>query len=210
MILDIHTHHAAPRPEAVISVTPLEFNPLSRQFYSVGIHPWDTAEAPSGEMWQRLETAALSDSAVAIGECGIDTLKGGPMFRQLTVLKRQIELSEQLKKPLVIHDVKAHDIITGLRRDLKPSQPWIIHGFRGKPQLAAMLTAAGCHISFGEKFNPETVRSVSKEWILAETDESALPIEDIIRRLEEARGEPLLEVIAGNTDRIFFHTSPIQ
>lgn len=210
MILDIHTHRAAPQPEAVISVNPFDFNPVAGQFYSVGIHPWNTLEAPTEELWRRLEGAATSDSVVAIGECGIDTLKGGPMFRQLTVMKRQIDLSERIGKPLIIHDVKAHDIITGLRRDMKPRQSWIIHGFRGKPQLAAMLTAAGCFISFGEKFNPETVRSVSKEWILAETDESAFPIEDIIRRLEEARGEPLLEVIAGNTDRILFHTSPIQ
>jgi hypothetical protein len=210
MILDIHTHREAPQPEAVVSVDPLDFDPVAEQLYSVGIHPWNTAEAPTEEMWRRLETAVRSDSVVTIGECGIDTLKGGPMFRQLTVMKRQIDLSERIGKPLIIHDVKAHDIITGLRRDLKPRQPWIIHGFRGKPQLASMLTAAGCFISFGEKFNPETVRSVSKEWILAETDESALSIEDIIRRLEEARGEPLLEIIAGNTDRILFHTSPIQ
>ena len=41
-ILDIHTHRPAPQPEALVCVSPADFNPVEGQFYSVGIHPWET------------------------------------------------------------------------------------------------------------------------------------------------------------------------
>ncbi|MDE5976029.1 MAG: TatD family hydrolase, partial [Muribaculaceae bacterium] len=80
-ILDIHTHHPAPQPEAVIAVSPAEFKPVPNQFYSVGIHPWDTIEEVSTETWNLFEQAATHPQVVAIGECGIDLVKGGPLYR---------------------------------------------------------------------------------------------------------------------------------
>lgn len=204
-ILDIHTHHPVPQPEAIVDASPLiagqegEFIPMQGQLYSVGIHPWDTIDSPSETLLNAVEKAALLKEIVAIGECGVDLLKGGPMFRQLQVFRRMADLSERLKKPLIVHDVKAHDIICGLRRDLRPVQPWVIHGFRGNAPTVAMLLRSGCRISFGEKFNSEALRSMPADKILAETDESPFPINEIIRRMSEARGEDLTAVIAANS-----------
>ena len=58
--------------------------------------------------------------------------------------------------------------------------PWIIHGFRGKPQLAQQLLNKGFYISLGEKFNPETVSIIPVDRLLFETDESPLNINKII------------------------------
>ena len=198
--LDIHTHHPAPRPLAVVNADFMDFHPMEGQLYSVGIHPWTTIEEPTREMWEALETAAALPGVVAIGECGVDKVKGGLMFRQLLVMQRQIKLSEQLRKPLIIHDVKAHDIIVGLRRDMKPTQNWVVHGFRGKPTVAKMLTDAGIYLSFGEKFNPDALKITPRELILAETDESPLSIEAIIETLSINRGEIMMPVIEANTD----------
>ena len=197
--LDIHTHHPAPQPEAVVSVAPGRFSPVGGQLYSVGIHPWDTDREMTPEDWEMLEEIAAKPEVAAIGECGLDKLRGGPLFRQLNVLERQISLSEKLNKPLIIHDVKYHDVITGLKRDLNPRQKWVIHGFRGKPSIAKMMTEVGIYLSFGEKFNPETPAMVPPEFILAETDESPLSIEEIINRLSANMGIDITEVIARNT-----------
>ncbi|MCH5222684.1 MAG: TatD family hydrolase [Muribaculaceae bacterium] len=205
--LDIHTHHPAPRPLAVVNADFMDFHPMEGQLYSVGIHPWTTIEEPTREMWETLESAASLPCVVAIGECGVDKVKGGLMFRQLLVMQRQIKLSEQLRKPLIIHDVKAHDIIVGLRRDMKPTQNWVVHGFRGKPTVAKMLTDAGIYLSFGEKFNPDALKITPRELILAETDESPLSIEAIIETLSINRGEIMMPVIEANTDRFL---SPIS
>lgn len=206
-ILDIHTHHAAPQPEGVISVSidsaERGFEPLAEQLYSVGIHPWDTTAEISDEQWRLLEEYAALPQVVAIGECGVDLLpKGGPMYRQLQVMKRHVDLSENLHKPLIIHNVKAHDVIIGLHRDLKPTQPWVIHGFRGKREVAQMLVRAGIMLSFGAQFNPDALVATPREFILAETDEFPGSIEEVITRLSAARGEEMRDTIAGNSEKI--------
>lgn len=206
-ILDIHTHHEAPQPEGIISVSlpsaGKPFLPVVSQRYSIGIHPWDTLNEVSDEEWRRLEEYAAMPEIAAIGECGVDlTPKGGPMFRQLQVFKRHVELSEHLCKPLIIHNVKAHDVIIGLHRYLKPKQMWVIHGFRGKPEVAQMMVRAGIMLSFGIQFNPAALTAVPDDHILAETDEWPGSIEEVITRLSAARGMDLRGTIAANSERI--------
>lgn len=208
-ILDIHTHKYPPQRDAIINIrlshqdTPME--PIRRhQLYSVGFHPWDTYEDSTIEGWDRFEALAALPNVVAIGECGIDMVNcHQALFRQMLVFKRQIELSESLGKSLIIHNVKADSIICGLRRDMKPKMPWVVHGFRGKPEAAAALLRAGCYISFGKFFNPFSVRYVPCDRILAETDESGVPIKNIIERLastKNMRKRDLTEAIVTNSE----------
>lgn len=199
MILDIHTHKPAPYPEGVISLGNIDMPLVEEQLYSVGIHPWDTAGEITEDTFTKLEKLAENKQVVMIGECGVDPNKGAPMFRQLQILKRQIDLSERLKKPLILHCVKSADVIMGLKRDLNPSQNWIIHGFRGKPQQARQLTDKGIFLSFGEKFNAETVMEMPDGMILAETDDSILTIEEIIGKLSQAANCDLTPLIKDNT-----------
>lgn len=206
-ILDIHRHLKAGEeqvlhPEAVIGICigRDRFEPVEEQLYSAGIHPWHAvnAEAPD-TLWEELEEIAVRPDVVAIGECGVDLgPQGGPLYKQLLLFKRHVELSERLGKPIVIHDVKAHDIIAGARRDLKPRQNWAIHGFRRNAATAQMLLRAGCYISFGPEFNEEAVRAVPADRILAETDESDVEIKTVIARISAARGEEMEETLRRN------------
>lgn len=204
MILDCHTHHTPPSPEAIISASPISFKPIGEQKWSVGLHPWHLDLVCGNDMrikeeiWTELVAAAASPQVLAIGECGIDIPKGGLLATQMLAFRRQALLAERLRKPLVIHAVKAHDIIVGIKKDIKPTQPWIIHGFRNKPSVAEIYINAGCHLSFGEIFNTESLRITPPERIYAETDESMLPIDSIITRLEEARQEDLKQQIIQN------------
>lgn len=199
-ILDIHTHHQTPQPNAIVNmrIGKEQLEILPGQFYSVGLHPWDVENSSSlSDCYELFE----NKDVVAIGECGVDLVAKTPMFIQLQLFKKQIDVSEELNKPMIIHAVKGADIICGLRRDLKPQMPWCIHGFRGKPQAAQQLIKAGCHISFGEKFNPDTLLSIPKEFILAETDESLLTIEEIIKALSEVKGFDLTPIIKENSKK---------
>lgn len=198
-ILDIHTHRPAPQPEALVCVSPADFNPVEGQFYSVGIHPWETHGEISAETWEMFEKACRHPQVLAIGECGIDKMKGGPLFLQMQTMKRQIDLSEQLRKPLVIHNVHAQDIIIGLKKDLKPKQRWMVHGFRGKPTVAKMLTDAGIWLSFGPTLNDTSVAVVPENIILAETDDSGADIGSVITKLSVLQGKDLTETIALNS-----------
>lgn len=202
-IIDIHTHHPAPSPEALISVSPKEFHPEGSQLYSVGIHPWDLPSGVSEDEWRLLEEAAAHPQVAAIGECCIDMVKGGPLFLQMQSFRRQAELAERVGKPLVVHCVKGHDVLIGMRKDLKPTQFWAIHGFRGKPVVAKMLLDAGIWLSFGPLFNSGTLRIMPTERILAETDESDATIGDVIAglssALEDVTPEELTQTILLNT-----------
>lgn len=204
MILDCHTHHTAPQPNAIISTSPIGFLPDESQKWSVGLHPWDLGLFCGPDMrikdecWAELVSAAASPCVAAIGECGIDIPKGGLLAEQMLAFRKQAMLAERLRKPLIIHCVKAQDIIIGMKKDLNPAMPWIIHGFRGKPTVAEMFLRAGFMLSYGEKFNAESVAITPPGRILAETDESELPIEEIILRLENAAGHPLKDDIIRN------------
>lgn len=205
-IIDIHTHHSAPQPKGVVDISFIahpDYELLEGQLYSAGIHPWDTRREILEQDWEILGTLLRKPEFVAVGEAGVDLSgRGGMMFRQLQVFQRQIELSEELGKPLIVHCVKAEDVICGLIRDLKPTQPWVIHGFRKKPEAAEQLLRAGCYISFGEFFNPDTLSVVPRDRILAETDESEKSIDEIVSALSVVAGEDLEPTICANTMKL--------
>lgn len=184
-------------------------------FVSVGIHPWYI----SGNGEQQLELlkkVAGDDNVLAIGEAGLDTLHGPELTLQEALFRAQIAISEAVGKPLVIHLVRAWPNLLKLRKELRPRQPWILHGFRGKPQLVNQLlgdspaetpsesspsnrqkiavtpTAASfpnkIYFSIGEKFNQAAVATIPADRLLIETDESPLSPEEILQRVAAARG----------------------
>lgn len=211
MLLDIHSHRPAPYPEGIISAGPEGFAAAEGQLYSMGLHPWYLPPTPD-----RVEAAAsalagivrTTPQIVAIGEAGFDTLRGAPMMLQTLAFRRQVELSEELGLPMVIHAVRTLDMIAGWRRETGASQPWIVHGYRGKPQMALQLVKAGCGLSFGPHFNADTLRQIPAGSIFAETDDSDVSIGEVIAALGAARGEDLFPVVEANMRRLFGDDTP--
>lgn len=197
-LLDCHTHNPERWRDAIVSCRPGEFARMSADYpgavFSVGVHPWDTASCDAAGLersLQILEDIANDPRVVAIGEAGLDGLRGASDDVQETVLRRQIELSETVGKPLVIHCVRRYDRMLHLQREMRPQQPWIWHGFRGKPELVRQIFSASPrnYISLGERFNP-LAAAIPSDRLLAETDESPLPITQIITSIASARQQP--------------------
>lgn len=201
MLLDSHTHRPVPYPQGVVQGA-LEAEPLPGQLYSYGLHPWHIPADPA-EALARLEEKLHTPGCAAVGEAGLDSLCSTPMWLQVKAFKAQIELSEALELPLIVHAVRTAQEVVQMRRDARARQPWIIHGFRGKPTVLAMYLKAGCHVSYGERFNAESLRLTPADRLLAETDESPRPIEEIIASLSEARGEDLFPTIIKNAADLF-------
>ena len=68
----------------------------------------------------------------------------------------------------------------------------------------APLVKAGFYISFGERFNADALRAVPLDRLLAETDESTMPIGQIISQLATALQMPserLESIVAANLAR---------
>lgn len=185
--LDAHTHTC--RRNAVVNLDPVsapEARLEAPYVYSVGIHPWNASRV-TPEALDRLRELALSPRVVAIGETGIDLIHEGVAVAdldcQLELLRRHVALSEETAKPLLLHVVRRFAEIIALRRTLNPTQPWIIHGFRGKPELARQLLNQGFFLSFGAKANPSSVAVTPPSRLLVETDESPLTVDEIASAL---------------------------
>jgi len=175
-VIDIHTHRLD-APHAIISVEPHLFAPQPGLLYSVGHHPW----SPVPSSLDALTRAASHPQVVAVGETGIDTLRGASVGEQELLFSQHISLAQELGKPVIAHMVRSSQQLITVWRRLSPvGTSLIIHGMRGNANVARTLINAGCYLSFGEHFNPEALRATPHDRILAETDESTLPIEQII------------------------------
>lgn len=150
---DVHSHsHRGPDVITNLREGDSISTPEGLACYSAGLHPWDT-EKPFDWLW--LERTVADPRVVAVGECGLDRIKGAPLEEQEKLFRRQVALSELIGKPLIIHCVRAYAEMLRLRAELKPSQPWLIHGFRGKSELARQLIAAGFLLSLPKNAYPE-------------------------------------------------------
>ena len=128
------------------------------------------------------------------------------MELQTNLFRKEILLSEAKGLPLVIHCVKAFNELIQLRKEIRPQQPWIVHGFRGKLPLAEDLLKHGCFLSFGAKFQVEAVRNTPIDRLFVETDDSGIPIEDIYQNIANVRGMAsgeLIEAVNKNVQKVF-------
>ncbi len=172
---DVHTHDRDAAGNAVINLYAGEEPYDAERSYSIGIHPWQTADIDDDRleslMTSMRRTIETYPNIVSIGEAGIDRLRGADVDRQEMIFARQVELSREFDLPLIIHAVKSYDRLIALRRRLRPRQRWIIHGFRGKPELARQLLDAGFDLSFGRIHNPAAFIAVPASRRFAETDD---------------------------------------
>lgn len=198
-IIDIH-HHGRPNCNAVTSIGYGEELPCGDFLFSVGLHPWNTSE--TGFDFNTMAEQAASPRVIAIGETGLDRIRGAGISIQREIFINHVHVAETLGKPLIIHAVKSIDIILELARKIKRDIPWAIHGFRGNATTARQLVRAGLYISFGQHFNQDAVKAVPNDLLLTETDESRIGIEPIIERIAQAREtdtDTLTDLIAKNT-----------
>jgi TatD DNase family protein len=214
-MIDIHTHTERGDRPGVVQVRNVRLQDIGNLnfgdgLYSVGFHPWDSGTVNFD--LDRMNQAAAHPHVIAIGECGIDRLRGAGQDLQSALFREQALIGEIHEKPLVIHCVGAWQEIIAIKKTIRPDVPWIIHGFRGKPELAAQLTSQGFYLSFGESIiNPadsvgSSFISTHNGRIFLETDESPHPIEDIyfaaadIKRLSL---NDLQRVIDQNFEKVF-------
>ncbi len=154
--IDIHTHNPAPDHRAIVCIDPVETTclPDGIEMMSVGIHPWNAAKADDA-VFARMESMLDDPRVVAVGEIGFDRLRGPELAVQEAVFTRQLAMSEVRDLPVVLHAVRADDLILRQRRR-SPRAQWIIHSYRGKPSSARPLLEAGIDLSFGPRYNADT------------------------------------------------------
>ena len=179
--VNIHTHYNHIDNNEFVEIQNIDVDNIVNvdvsHFYSIGIHPWKSQQIFYQQTQKLMESGCLGDlNFLAIGECGLDRVCGVDFEIQKEAFIKQIELSERIAKPLIIHAVRTYPDIISIRKETKAKQVWIIHGFQGNEQSAEqLLRYADIYLSLG----------------------------DVLFK-NEARAKRLLQVIP--TDKLFFET----
>jgi len=156
---NLHTHKPNEKYGIINHQPELIFNDDKK--YSTGIHPWDYSGNWKVDLLQVQELAKLSN-IVAIGETGFDPKSPVSIEVQKDIFNEHIEISEETKKPIIIHCVKYFNELIQIKKEVKPKQAWIIHGFRAKISIAVNLIKHGFYFSLNESLlkDPDKVKGL--------------------------------------------------
>jgi TatD DNase family protein len=187
-------------------------------FYSIGIHPWNlksqNLKISETQKLGDLESQCLGDLNIkAIGECGLDRVCDVDFEIQKEVFIKQLKLSEQIAKPLIIHAVRTYPDIIFIRKETKAKQPWIIHGFQGNMQSAEqLLRHDGIYLSLGdvlfknERRASELLNVIPLDRLFLETDVAERDIVEVYEKAVSLSGiemDKLRNDIFNNFVKIF-------
>jgi TatD DNase family protein len=199
MLIDIHTHRITNNASDIVSISADDYTPHIKAC-SIGIHPWHISPDWQDQM-DRIRNLASAPNVYMIGECGLDNVRlTASMEEQETIFRHHIDISEQARKPLIIHCVKSIDRLIAIKKEIQPQQTWILHGFRGKHQQAVQLLAQGIELSFGPHFNDKSLLAAYQQhrlWL--ETDDSTSTIAEVYNQASQSLGtsiESLKNLIA--------------
>ena len=186
---DIHTHFYQRN-----SISILNAHSSLASLHSRGIHPWQVDDNYTSRL-NKLESELQHSHCVALGEIGLDKMCSVDFELQQKVFIQQIELSEKYKMPIIIHCVRASNELFQIKKELKPSQKWIWHGFN-KVNLLNQTLANEIIPSFGEvvlinKSIQNEVINLDSNLYLLETDTSTFSIEAIYKKVSELRNQSL-------------------
>ncbi len=148
-------------------------------YASAGFHPADISQFDESD-FETLESYLKQNITVAVGECGLDYYwHKETKNKQIEYFKRQIELSKQYKKPLIIH---VRDAIADSYEVLKEASrhghlKGVMHCFSGTPEMAKRFLDLGLYISLGgpvtfknAKIPKEVAKVIPLDRLLVETD----------------------------------------
>ena len=186
-IKDIHTHVLPQEPgTALVCIGCGPMPKAQGHLFSAGLHPWDVT-GHDQEAYDNLEKLLSLPNVLAVGECGFDTLRGPSHELQEQAFVRQYELSEHYRKPMILHVVRDFDTVIRLHKQLHPTMPWLIHGFRGAPQQMHQLHSQNLLLSLGPNCNPQALHQLPPDKLFLETDGNA-DINEVIKIAALSKG----------------------
>ena len=142
-----------------------------------GIHPWFVDRVSPTWHKELLHIVSMNMGA-GIGPIGLDRSKnGGDYENQKEVFGGQLQIAEQLSRPIALHCAKAWDDLLVFLRDKAPRIRFMIHAYQGDSTTLGQLLDLGAYISFSRKnllradtSMLECVQQVPKDRLLLETN----------------------------------------
>ncbi|MCS7076715.1 MAG: TatD family hydrolase [Bacteroidia bacterium] len=216
MFYNVHCHHLQvfEKEIKIYNVLGLE-TPPQHHFFSAGFHPWqELVQATKDYYQERLLPIWSNQYCIAIGEIGLDKVKGPEWKDQIHSFQTQLYLSKEFDKPVIIHCVKAYYEVLSLLKRVKWDKPYIFHGFNKSYRLAKELLQKGAILSFGMPlreyaFMQEVFMPLWRDYptqILLETDTHIQPVRLLYQQIANALNvalSNLCEIIEMNVKNTF-------
>ncbi|WP_447640249.1 MULTISPECIES: TatD family hydrolase [Chitinophagaceae] len=211
MFYDCHTYKKA-HDSNIVAIVNYKSGDVrdDHLLYSVGIHPWRAADDDFVSFELRvIEGLANRENVVAIGECGLDKLYAN-IERQKDIFRTHIKLANQLRKPLIVHSVRAFSDTETLLD--KAEVPVIFHGVNNKINKLEFFLSHSYFFSFGaalllkKSVVRDTLLSIPDDLLLLETDESEVSIQDVYHEAAQLKGitiDALVLQVERNIKEIF-------
>jgi len=210
--INLHTHTFSNLSDVmeVVNQYPWEFD-TSIPSYSIGIHPWYIDENRLETDLKIIKQKLQLNECLALGECGLDKRIEIPLDLQISVFKQQLEIVMQTNKPIVLHCVAAYDEVIAIKKEMKITNPMIIHGFSKNEQVAQSLLKNGFYLSFGKYLlrNPDLEKVFTfapENQILLETDTIEESIYQVYEKAALIKGisvEEMKTIVFTNFSTIF-------
>ncbi|UXP32603.1 TatD family hydrolase [Reichenbachiella agarivorans] len=193
--LDFHTHHLrhVDRDDVTEIVSIHMGKERAHQYFTIGIHPWWIEQLLTSTQSDELKLQLSDPHCLAMGEIGLDNTKGPSLKIQTELFKSLLHLAEDLKKPVVIHCVRAFDQLIKIKKEFPLIPNWCVHGFGRHAILARQLVDQGFYLSLmpnmpSSKYE-DIIKSVPLDRIFLETDSMPdVNIEEIYFRISKLSG----------------------
>lgn len=177
-----------------------------------GLHPWYIETQVD---FERLESYARREEAVAIGEIGLDfSPECPPAGKQERVFIHQLDMAARLCLPVLIHCRKAFDRLYDLLKPYEGKITGVLHSYSGgKAQMPRFLDL-GFYIAFSGSVTRQNARkyhacaeAAPPERLLLETDAPSIATEstvasqvepahvlEVARKIADLRALPLSDI----------------
>jgi TatD DNase family protein len=210
--IDIHKHeNGIERDKDVLTIyskyDAFRFLSPEKQ-YSIGIHPWYIQDSEA--QFNDLKKSVDQPNIMAIGECGLDAMRGASLDLQTEIFTKQIHLANECNKPLIIHCVRAFPQVLSLLKQAKV--PVIFHGFNKKLSVADDILKQGYYLSFGADLLKENsaayvvFNTIPVNKVFFETDDSMIDIKEIYKagcRIRKTAEDAIILQVQKNFKTVF-------
>ncbi len=193
-------------------------------YFSLGLHPHE-ATCYNKDIEKMVMGYLSHEKCLMLGEIGLDYFKNySPKDIQIKVFERQLNIAEELNKPVMIHIRDAHREAKEILK--KRELIGIIHCYSGTLEDAKFYIDLGYYISFPGTLTfkkatniAEVVKNIPLDYILTETDAPFLAPEpyrgkrnepafvtQVTKKIAEIKQLPLEDVartIKINTEKVF-------
>ena len=194
MAADLHTHRFKGGDFELVSTGCCE----QFKYSSLEFHPWNLPDH-----FDKLDDSFVlkAEKCSAIGEIGLDRLRGPDLVTQRKYFDVLLETADTLSKPVVIHSVRCDaelfQALSGFKQNV------LIHGFNGGVSKLAKYLESGFFVSFSRLQNREVITFLQKNGLRnigLETDDLDCNIENIALDISFALDIHVDEVDANSTD----------